>query len=107
MISRVFRYTIPKRSLSTKVPKIKDPKIKQPKIKQPKKFHEIPYHEQYESRDFIVTINENNIPNDLTINKQVSSELSDIINSKYCKKTIKEEFKKSGKFISNFKYSPW
>ena len=46
MISRVFRYNVIRRSISTKVPKIKDPKLKHPK-----KFHEIPYHEQYESRD--------------------------------------------------------
>ena len=97
MISRVFRYTIPKRSISTKVPKLKDPK----------KFHEIPYHEQYESRDSTIIINKNNIPENLTIPKYISSELSDIINSKYSKKTLKEEFKKSDKFISSFNYSPW
>jgi hypothetical protein len=80
------------RSLSTKVPK---------------KFHEIPYNEQYENRDFCVTINTDNIPK-LSKPKYISSELNAIINSKYSKITLKEEFiDKSDKFISNFKYSPW
>tara|TARA_B110000305_G_C19385594_1_gene612052 strand:+ start:355 stop:642 length:288 start_codon:yes stop_codon:yes gene_type:complete len=73
----------------------------------PKKFNEIPYSEQYETRDFYITINTNNIPDNLTKPVYISSELNAIINSKYSKKTLKEEFKKSDKFISNFRYSPW
>ena len=74
----------------------------------PKKFHEIPYNEQYENRDFIMTINTDNLPDNLTKPLYISSELNAIINSKYSKTTLKEEFiEKSDKFISNFKYSPW
>lgn len=74
----------------------------------PKKFHEIPYHEQYENRDFLVTINSDNLPENLTKPNYISSELNAIINSKYSKTTFKNEFiDKSDKFISNFKYSPW
>ena len=73
-----------------------------------KKFHEIPYNEQYENRDFIVSINRDNLPDNLTKPSYISSELNAIINSKYSKTTLKEEFiEKSDKFISNFKYSPW
>ena len=42
----------------------------------PKKFEEIPYNEQYENRDFIVTINRDNIPENLTKPKYISSELN-------------------------------
>lgn len=74
----------------------------------PKKFHEIPYNEQYENRDFIMTINTDNLPDNLTKPPYISSELNAIINSKYSKTTLKDEFiDKSDKFISNFKYSPW
>lgn len=74
----------------------------------PKKFNEIPYNEQYENRDFIVSINTDNLPDNLTKPTYISSELNAIINSKYSKTTLKEEFiEKSDKFISNFKYSPW
>lgn len=74
----------------------------------PKKFHEIPYSEQYETRDFLVSINTGNLPDKLTKPTYISSELNAIINSKYSKTTLKEEFiDKSDKFISNFKYSPW
>ena len=74
----------------------------------PKKFNEIPYNEQYENRDFIVTINTDNLPDTLTKPNYISSELNAIINSKYSKTTLKEEFiENSDKFISNFKYSPW
>mgnify|MGYP006161328805 FL=1 len=60
-----------------------------------KKFAEIPYHEQYESRDFEpcsfdVSINTSNIPDNLTKPKYISSELNNIINSKYAKKVLKE-----------------
>ena len=74
----------------------------------PKKFHEIPYNEQYENRDFIMSINTDNLPDNLTKPTYISSELNAIINSKYSKTTLKEEFiERSDKFISNFKYSPW
>tara|TARA_B100000287_G_scaffold306705_1_gene289816 strand:- start:227 stop:520 length:294 start_codon:yes stop_codon:yes gene_type:complete len=74
----------------------------------PKKFYEIPYHEQYEYRDFLVSINTDNLPDKLTKPTYISSELRDIINSKYSKTTLKKEFiDNSDKFISNFKYSPW
>tara|TARA_B110000495_G_C22615584_1_gene367130 strand:- start:109 stop:363 length:255 start_codon:yes stop_codon:yes gene_type:complete len=83
MITRI-RYNVIRRSISTKAPK----------IKVPKKFSEIPYHEQYESRDSSVIVN--NIPDNITIKKIISSEVSAIINSKYSKKTLKEEFNKPG-----------
>ena len=74
----------------------------------PKKFNEIPYNEQYENRDFIISINTDNLPDTLTKPNYISSELNAIINSKYSKTTLKEEFiENSDKFISNFKYSPW
>ena len=74
----------------------------------PKKFHEIPYNEQYENRDFTVSINTDNLPENLTKPNYISSELKAIINSKYSKTTLKKEFiERSDKFISNFKYSPW
>ena len=98
MIMYTFRNNLLKqniifRSISTRVPK---------------KFHEIPYNEQYENRDFIVSINTNNLPDNLTKPSYISSELNAIINSKYSKTTLKEEFiERSDKFISNFKYSPW
>ena len=73
----------------------------------PKKFYEIPYNEQYETRDFLVSVNIGNLPSKLTKPTYISSELSDIINSKYSKTTLKKEFAdKSDKFISKF-YSPW
>ena len=76
--------------------------------KVPKKFSEIPYKEQYETRDFLVSINTDNLPDKLTKPTYISSELNAIINSKYSKTTLKDEFiDKSDKFISNFKYSPW
>ena len=58
----------------------------------PKKFHEIPYNEQYENRDFIMTINTDNLPDNLTKPSYISSELNIIINSKYSKTTLKKEF---------------
>ena len=74
----------------------------------PKKFYEIPYNEQYENRDFLITINTDNLPGNLTKPAYISSELNAIINSKYSKTTLKKEFiDNSDKFISNFKYSPW
>lgn len=76
--------------------------------KVPKKFYEIPYNEQYETRDFLISINTDNLPDKLTKPTYISSELNAIINSKYSKKTLKKEFiDKSDKFISNFRYSPW
>lgn len=98
MIMYTFRNNLLKqniifRSISTRVPK---------------KFEEIPYNEQYENRDFIVSINISNLPDKLTKPTYISSELNAIINSKYSKTTLKDEFiDKSDKFISNFKYSPW
>lgn len=98
MIMYTFRNNLLKqniifRSISTRVPK---------------KFEEIPYNEQYENRDFIVSINISNLPSKLTKPTYISSELNAIINSKYSKTTLKNEFiDKSDKFISNFKYSPW
>lgn len=98
MIMYTFRNNLLKqniifRSISTRVPK---------------KFEEIPYNEQYENRDFIVSINISNLPSKLTKPTYISSELNSIINSKYSKTTLKDEFiDKSDKFISNFKYSPW
>ena len=74
----------------------------------PKKFEEIPYTEQYENRDFLISINTDNLPDKLTKPTYISSELNAIINSKYSKSTLKNEFiDKSDKFIGNFKYSPW
>ena len=74
----------------------------------PKKFHEIPYNEQYENRDFLVTINTDNLPDNLTKPGYISSELNAIVNSKYSKKTLKKEFiDNSDKFNSNIRYSPW
>lgn len=74
----------------------------------PKKFHEIPYNEQYENRDFLVTINTHNLPGNLTKPDYISSELNAIINSKYSKTTLKKEIAdKSDKFNSNIRYSPW
>ena len=97
MIVRVLRNNILKntlvRNISTRVPK---------------KFYEIPYNEQYENRDFLVTIKRGNLPDNLTKPSYISSELNAIINSKYSKTTLKKEFiDNSDKFISNFKYSPW
>ena len=71
----------------------------------PKKFHEIPYSEQYETRDFYVSINTTNIPDNLTKPTYISSELSDIINSKYAKKVLKENMKTSE--IKTDRNSPW
>ena len=74
----------------------------------PKKFHEIPYNEQYENRDFIMNINTDNLPGNLTKPDYISSELNAIVNSKYSKTTLKREFiDNSDKFNSNIRYSPW
>lgn len=74
----------------------------------PKKFHEIPYNEQYENRDFIMTINTDNLPVNLTKPSYISSELNAIINSKYSKKTLKREFIDNlDRFNRNIRYSPW
>ena len=87
---------------------LKNTLVRNISTKVPKKFHEIPYNEQYENRDFVVSINTDNLPDTLTKPNYISSELNAIINSKYSKTTLKKEFiDNSDKFISNFKYSPW
>ena len=91
--NNLLKQNILLRSISTKVPK---------------KFYEIPYKEQYETRDFLVSVNTSNLPDKLTKPSYISSELNAIINSKYSKTTLKYEFiDKSDKFISNFRFSPW
>ena len=87
---------------------LKNNLIRNISTKVPKKFHEIPYNEQYENRDFLITINTDNLPGNLTKPVYISSELNAIVNSKYSKKTLKSEFiDNSDKFNSNIRYSPW
>ena len=66
-----------------------------------KKFSEVPYNEQYESHDFSVKINTDNIPDNLTKPKYISSELNNIINSKYAKHVLKDEMSKVMSKVKN------
>jgi hypothetical protein len=106
-------FNIPSRGLYSKVPK---------------SFYKIPYNKQHEQRDFVwvkqknkikkkntvcvpslkdlssvktIYINTDNIPDKLTINKNVSLELLNIVNNRI--KVIKEE----NKHIENGRTSPW
>ncbi len=76
-----------------------------------KKFSEVPYNEQYEPHDFSVKINTDNIPDNLTKPKYISSELNNIINSKYAKHVLKDEMSKvKSKDIPKiiiYNQSPW
>ena len=77
----------------------------------PLKFHEIPYHLQYETRDFeSKTINFQNIPKELTIPKNISSELFAIINhdpKKVITNSHNKDYKTNDKYSVRPRNSPW
>ena len=59
----------------------------------------------FEPHAFKVSINTDNIPDNLTKPKFISSELTKIINSKYAKHELKEQVNTIG--IKNSRNSPW